>query len=383
MVPWFLTDNGSFSPDTLFPPPDTNQQPPSQTPDTEIALTELYPDLGQLWGLDILPQGEIIATERTGKLYLLDPENQEYQEISNVSSVNSSGQGGLLDVAVSPDFDQDGWIYLTFSAENQNGATTTSLNRAMLDTENLRLTNQETLFQAEPYIDSHNHYGSRVIIDNDYLFMSIGDRGDKDFDKHVAQDTSNTLGSIIRLHHDGSIPEDNPFVGQEGDDRIYSYGHRNVQGLTFHPETNQVWASEHGEQDGDALHQIQAGGNYGWPEAHTGCIYGTEEDIGDMPQERDDIVNPQYVWECSSGGFPPAGITFYQGDRQDWKGDLLVAGLGSEYLARFTFTDQGLVEQKPLLADQGWRVRDVIFHDQDNALYAAVEGGSPSLVRIR
>ncbi len=355
-----------------------------QNDEVEPVLEVVAEELGQIWGMDFIPgTPQLVATENSGGLFVVDTESLEVLEIEGVPEVDSGGQGGMLDVAVSPEFEDDKKIFFTYSASG-DGGTATHLGRAELDIEEFTLRDREVLYIAEPFQGGTSHYGSRVVVDEDYLFVTFGDRGDKDFDDHVSQDTSNVLGTTLRLMRDGSIPDDNPFVG-DGNvlDEIYSYGHRNVQGMTLHPETGDLWQSEHGERDGDEINIIEAGGNYGWPETHTGCDYVTGRDIGDLPWDREDIVDPIYYWECNTGGFPPAGMTFYDAEGfHEWQGDLFVGGLASQYLAHFKLTNGELEEQDPLLKEEGWRVRDVIASEHDGAIYAAVEGQEVSLVRI-
>jgi len=355
-----------------------------QNDEVEPVLEVVAEELGQIWGIDFIPgTPQLVATENAGGLFVVDTESLEVFEIEGVPEVDSRGQGGLLDVAVSPDYDDDKKIYFTYSASG-DGGTATHLGRAELDIEELTLRDEEVLYITEPFQRGTSHYGSRVVVDGDYLFVTIGDRGDKDFDDHVSQDTSNVLGTTLRLTRDGSIPDDNPFVDDENVlDEIYSYGHRNAQGMTLHPETGELWQSEHGERDGDEINIIEAGGNYGWPETHTGCDYITGRDIGDLPWDREDIVDPIYYWECNTGGFPPAGMAFYDAEGfYEWKGDLFVGGLASQYLAHFKLTSGELEEQDPLLKEEGWRVRDVVVGEHDGAIYAAVEGQEISLIRI-
>ncbi len=355
-----------------------------QSGEVEPVLQVVASGLGQIWGIDFIPgTSQLVATGNSGQIFIIDTESLDVKEINGVPEVESRGQGGLLDVAVSPEFDEDGKIYFTYSAGGNEG-TATHLARGILDIELLILNDVEVLYVATPFKRGTSHYGSRVVIDGDYLFVTIGDRGDKDFDNHVSQDTSNALGATLRLLRDGNIPDDNPFVNDENIlNEIYSYGHRNSQGMAIHPETGDLWQSEHGEQDGDEINIIRAGGNYGWPETHTGCGYITGRPIGDLPWERDDIVEPIHYWECNTGGFPPAGMVFYDGEIfYDWEGDLFVGGLASQYLAHFKVADEELVEQKPLLEEEGWRIRDVTVGKHDGAIYAAVEGQETSLVRI-
>ena len=356
-----------------------------QVGEVEPVLEVVAEELGQIWALDFIPgTTQLLATENSGRLYVVDTESLQVTQISGVPTVSTGGQGGLLDVAVSPEFADDRTIYLTYSAANNSGDTTTHLARAELNLDSGSLDNVAVLYAAEPFLSGANHYGSRVVVDGQHLYLTIGDRGDKNFDDHVSQDTSNVLGTTVRLLRDGSIPPDNPFVDDPGVlDEIYSYGHRNAQGMAIHPQTGELWQSEHGERDGDEINRIQTGGNYGWPIATTGCTYITRATIGDRPEDRPDTVNPMHYWECGTGGFPPAGMAFYDtGGFVDWQGDLFVGGLASQYLAHFRVTDNGLEELEPLLADEGWRVRDVIVGQHDGAIYAAVEGRDISIVRI-
>jgi len=353
--------------------------------EVQPVLEVVAEDVGLIWGIEFIPgTSELLANENSGSMFLIDTETLAVTEVGGVPEVDARGQGGLLDMAVSPEFDEDKLVYLTYSAANEAGETTTFLARAVLDLEEHRLRDLEELFFAEPFLRSTAHYGSRVVIQDDYVYMTIGDRGDKNFDDHVSQDTSNVLGTTIRLRRDGTIPEDNPFVDDpQVQDAIYTYGHRNAQGMTIHSETGEIWQSEHGERDGDEINVIYGGNNYGWPIATHGCAYGTRRPVGVLPEERDDTINPVHYWECGSGGFPPAGMTFYDADGfADWQGDLFVGGLASRYLAHFQVTDNGLEELAPLLAEEGWRVRDVTVGQHDGAIYAAVEGRTVSIVRI-
>ena len=365
-------------------PTDTTGDANAEAPDP---VTETVAEgFDQAWGLAFLPETEQLAvTELSGALSVVDTGTGDVVDIDGVPEVDAAGQGGLLDVAVDPGFPEEEWLYLTYSADDGNGETTTYLARGQLDTEQESLTDVEELFSAEPAEPGEDHYGSKLAFGPDgHLFMTIGDRADKDFDDHPSQDTSNTLGTTVRLEPDGSVPEDNPFVDEpDFADEIYSYGHRNAQGMTVHPETGELWQSEHGEQEGDEINIVQAGGNHGWPVTHTGCEYGTDTPVGDHPSERDDIVDPVYYWECGSEGFPPAGMAFYEGEEfPAWDGDLLIGGLASEYLARFTVDGDEVEEEEELLADEGWRIRNVVVGPEDGALYIAIDEEDAPLVRL-
>ena len=339
------------------------------------------------WGLAFLPDdGRLVVTERdTGRVVLVDRETGDQTEVEGVPAVDPAGQGGLLDVTIHPEFPAEPWLYLTYSATNDAGESTTHLGRGRLDPTAAALSAFEVLHAAEPFLDRTNHYGSRVVFGDDRrLYLTVGDREFKDFGpEHVSQDLTNDLGSILRFEPDGSIPDDNPFLGEaDARDPIYSYGHRNPQGLAVHPETGALWESEHGERDGDELNVIEAGGNYGWPVATYACEYGTDTPVGDAPDEREDLVPPVYYWECGSGGFPPAGMSFYDGPIDDWRGDLFVGNLAGEYLGRFSVDGTDVTEREPLLADRGWRMRAVATAPDTGHLYAAVDAGDAPVVRL-
>lgn len=349
----------------------------------EIVVEAVASDVGQLWGIDFIPGGTLlVATQRQGQLFVIDIESGDVIEIRNVPTVTTQGQGGLLDVAVSPEFTTDQTIFLTYAAAG-NGGSATHIARAVLDIENQTLQDVDVLYRA-PFQSGGSHFGSRVLVVGDYLYITLGDRGDKNFDNHVSQNTRNPYGSVIRLTRDGQIPADNPFVGNEAVlDEIYSYGHRNPQGLTHRPGTDELWISDHGEFQGDEINVLEAGGNFGWPIAHTACSYVTRRPFGVLPEERPDTVAPVFTWACGTTGFPPAGMTFYDGELfRAWQGDLFVGGLAQRYLAHFKVTEDGLVEQEPLLREESWRVRDVAVGPLDGVLYVAVEGGDVSLVRM-
>lgn len=338
------------------------------------------------WAITIVPpDGELLVTERGGDLWLVDTDGSK-SSVSGVPSVHAQGQGGLLDIALHPEYESDQWVYLTYSATDDGYGSATHLARGRFDRADLALTDLEVLYVVEPFQGSTQHYGSRVTFGDDgLLYMTSGDRGSKDFSpSHPSQDRSNAIGSTLRLTPSGEVPEDNPFVDEAGAlDELFSYGHRNAQGLTVHPETGDLWLSEHGERDGDAIHVLEAGGNYGWPVAHTGCEYASSDPVGDDPFERDDVVDPVYHWECDTGGFPPAGMTFYSGDAfPQWTGDLFVGNLAGQYLGRFTVDGYEVAETEALLDDRDWRIRDVEEDPETGHLYVAVDDAEAPIVEL-
>ena len=340
------------------------------------------------WGIEFLPDETLLVTERDGgDLARVDHETGDVTQIADTPEVDTSGQGGLLDVTVHPEFSDNHWVYLTYSAANDDGETATHLGRGRLN-DNSAALEQFTMLYATEFHNSTQHYGSRVVFGEDgALYLTTGDRGDKTFDtpeEHLSQQTTNAHGATIRLTPDGSVPDDNPFLDDDGVlDEIYSYGHRNAQGMTVHPETGELWQSEHGENDGDELNIIETGGNYGWPVTHTGCEYGTTNPVGERPEDRDDIVNPVYYWECGTGGFPPAGMVFYDGEAfPDWQGDLFVGNLAGQYLGQFAVDGRDVTETGALLTGENWRIRDVGV-GPDDCLYVIIDADDAPLIRLR
>ena len=353
----------------------------------DYQVEELWVNLDEPWWIDFLPNNwNILITEKSWNLILVDAWEYEANEISQIPEVNAAGQWWLLDVAIHPEYPDDLWVYLTYSADAE-GWTTTVLGRGELDTQNYQLTNFEELFEAETPQDSTVHYGSRVMFDNNwYVYLTVGDRGDKNFDEtHNSQTLTNHLGTTIRLNSDWTVPEDNPFVDEEDVlDEIYTYGHRNVQGMSIHPDTWEIWQSEHWEQDGDEINIIYEWADYGWPITHYGCTYGTGEPIWQQPDQHPDIIDPVYYRECNTWGFPPAGMTFVSSDVfPQWQWDLFVWNLAWRYLGYFEVDDDNNVEEKDPLLEERWdRIRDVGEHPQTGFLYVLVDDTNTPLLRI-
>ncbi|MFU1783210.1 PQQ-dependent sugar dehydrogenase [Haloarcula japonica] len=361
-----------------------------QTDDAATAVTvETVTDgLESPWSITPLPDtSQLLVTERVGRVMLVDPADGTVTPVSNAPSVYASGQGGMLDTAFHPDFPDPAWVYLTYSKANDSGESATHLGRGRLNVTDAQFETFEQLHVAEPFVDSDGHFGSRVVFGPDELvYMTVGDRQFKDFGPdHVAQDLTNELGTTLRLTPSGGIPDSNPFTDDpNAADAIFSYGHRNAQGMTVHPDTGAIWQTEFGEQDGDEINIVERGANYGWPVADEGCTYGGGDPIGVSHAERDDVVAPVYSWDCGSGGFPPSGATFYTGDAfTEWNGDLLVGGLASQYLARFTVDGRTVQEATPLLADRGWRIRDVVVEPETGNVLAVIDSPDAPIIRLR
>ncbi|WP_336328058.1 PQQ-dependent sugar dehydrogenase [Halovenus sp. HT40] len=361
-------------------------------PDGPFQISEVVSGLDAPWGIAFLPEtSQLLVTELPGGLQLVDREDETMTELTGTPEVVAAGQGGLLDVAVHPDFPAEPWIYLTYAGANDEGETATHLGRGRLDLDGPEFSEFEAIHVAEPFLDRTAHYGSRVEFGTDgMIYMTAGDRQFKNFDQsHVAQDLTNELGTTLRLAPDGTVPADNPFVDDsEAVDSIFTYGHRNPQGIDVHPETGEIWVSEHGEKGGDEINRLRAGGNYGWPIADQGCEYGTEEPVAPDPQEGDGTIPAAHVWACGVARFPPAGMTFYEGDTfPDWQGDLFVGNLAGQYLGHLTVSDPAaddptLEEVDPLLDGNDWRVRDVAVAPDTGHLYVAIDSEDAPLVRL-
>jgi glucose/arabinose dehydrogenase len=334
------------------------------------------------WSMAFLPNGDMLVTERPGRLRIVRGGMLHPDPVSGVPEVLAEGQGGLLDVVLHPDFASNRLVYLSFSKPIGDGSSaTTAVIRARF--ENDRLTDVEEVFEAESR--GRGHYGSRLAFDRDgYLYITVGDRQvppEGDLETHPAQDISNHHGTVNRIHDDGRIPTDNPFVGEDGArPEIWSFGHRNPQGLVIDPETGDIWATEHGPQGGDELNLIQRGLNYGWPVIGYGVNYGSGARIHEGTH-REGMEQPAHFWVPS---IATSGLMLYTGDAfPEWRGNLFVGGLGGEQIARLTLDGQRVVREETILQDMG-RVRD-IRQGPDGYIYVAIESrrGDPTpIVRL-
>jgi glucose/arabinose dehydrogenase len=318
-----------------------------------------------IWGFDFLPDGRIVFTEAGGKLVLLDPKTRWTQTVNGVPVVVRAGQGGLLDVRAHPDFARNRQLYLTYSEDAGGGNKTTALGLGRLEGTELR--DYRKLFSAVEPSGEKIHFGSRLEFDGaGHLFMSVGERNDR----HRAQDLRYDNGKILRFNLDGSIPPDNPFAKTpSARPEIWSYGHRNPQGLARNPATGELWSAEFGPRGGDEINLIRAGANYGWPVITYGREYYGPA-IGEGTA-RPGMEQPVVYWVPS---ISPSGIGFYAGDRfPRWKGDLFVAALSGQHLRRLSF-DGKTVRQEVLLGDLGWRFREV-RQGPDGLLYFSTDEG--------
>lgn len=329
------------------------------------------------WASALLPNGDLLVTERGGKLRLVHDGKLDPQEISGIPEVLYKGQGGLLDIALHPDYKTNGWIYISYSSPKKDGeagddgGANTALMRAKL--KDHALTDIQQLFKAIPNVKANVHFGGRIVFDKKgYIFLSLGERGQKE----NSQDLGRDQGKVVRLHEDGKIPTDNPFVKTAGArPEIWTYGHRNPQGLIINPATGVIWEHEHGPQGGDELNIIEKGKNYGWPLITFGIDY--DNSIISKDTARAGLEQPVVYWKPS---IAPCGITFLSNDKyKEWKGDLLVGSLKFMYLQHLTVKGNK-VTKREIIFDKIGRVRDVRMATDGN-VYVVLEN-SGKVVRI-
>ena len=327
------------------------------------------------WSLTFLPNGDMLVTERPGRLRIVRKGTLDPTPIAGVPQVWATGQGGLLEVLPHPQFAQNNFLYLTYSKACDKGATT-ALMRAKFDGK--ALTEGKDLFVADNCNTGNPHFGSKLAFSRDgLLYMTIGERGDR----NRSQNTNIHGGKILRLKDDGTVPPDNPFVGKPGyKPEIYSYGHRNPQGLAFHPDTGVLWSTEHGPQGGDELNNVQAGKNYGWPVASYGREYGPNGAIVSEHPWKEGIEEPTLLWIPSIGA---SGLMVYTGEQfPEWKGQIFAGGLSGLQLHRFAFNEKGgLLGRETMLEPLRHRIRDV-RQGPDGYIYVAVDQSPGGVLRL-
>ncbi len=341
-----------------------------------LAVTELATGLEYPWALAFLPDGRLLVTEKPGRLLVLDADGAFIAEIGGLPKIFVSGQAGLLDVALSPQFDKDSLVYVSFAEPNLRGNLAgTAVARGRLDGHALH--EVEVIYSQEPKLSSGTHVGSRLVFDDGgYLFVTQGENNKR----ATAQELDKLQGKLVRLHADGSVPADNPFVGREGvRPEIWSYGHRNMQGAALHPLTRKLWTSEHGPKGGDEINIPQAGGNYGWPVITWGINYSGLAIPEAEGTTRQGMLQPHHYWPVSPA---LSGMAFYTADRiPAWKHSLFLGALAGTSLIRLELDGDAIVGEERLLAGRNERIRDVRV-GPDGRLYVLTDAANAKLLRI-
>lgn len=363
-----------------------NQQPafagqtraPGVRTEQAMSHTVVAEGLEHPWGLAQLPDGRWLVTEKPGRMRIVTGQGTIGEPVQGLPAVDARGQGGLLDVVIGPDFANDRMIYWAYS-EPRDGGNATSVARGKLSGTGNRIDDVQVIFRALPVYDGDKHFGSSLAFDPaGHLFITLGDRSDRPM-RPQAQDLGSHMGKTIRINADGSVPQDNPFVGRDGAlPEIWSLGHRNMQGVAVQPGTGAIWTIEHGTRGGDELNLDRAGLNYGWPDAAYGVEYAGGP-INAGATQKEGTEQPVYYWDPV---IAPGGATFYQGAMfPGWEGDLLIAGLGGQHIARLVIENDRVVGEERLLTDLGARVRDVAV-SPDGAVWAITDEENGKLVRL-
>ena len=345
------------------------------TEDHRIAVEVVASGFEHPWGMAFLPDGRILVTERAGRLRLVS-NGSVSAPLDGLPEIDVVGQGGLLDVALHPEFSENSLVYLSHSAPGRGGGGT-AITRARLETDggNPRLSSSETIFSMNNKTRGSRHFGSRLAFaDDGTLFFTIGDRGERP----RAQDASDHAGSVLRIHDDGSIPDDNPdSLGADAAPEIWSIGHRNPQSAAIHPETRKLWVVEHGARGGDEINVPEKGKNYGWPVISYGVHYaGGQIGVG---TEAPGMEQPVHYWDPS---IAPSGMAFYTGSLfPRWQGDLFVGALRDRHLERLKLDGERVVHSERLLGGLNARIRDV-RNGPDGALYVLTDAPDGALLRI-
>lgn len=338
---------------------------------TDFEYTMLDSTLARPWGITALPDGKLLVTEKEGTMRVVSATGQPGSPLTGIPKVNSEGQGGLLGICLDPSFEQNRMVYWAFS-ESLPAGNVTAVAKGKLSTDEKAIEGTKVIYRATPGYKGTLHYGGRVIFSKDgHLFVSTGERSDLET-RPQAQDLNSGLGKVIRITTDGKPVAGNPFEGKSGArPELYSYGHRNVQGIAFHPATGDLWETEFGPRGGDELNRVEPGKNYGWPVITYGLEYSGKT-IGDSIQSKDGMEQPVYYWDPV---ISPSGITFYDSDViPEWKNNLFISCLSGMHICRVIIENNKVVGEERLLEKEEQRFRD-ITQGKDGALYAITDQG--------
>jgi glucose/arabinose dehydrogenase len=360
-------------------PPRTGPAQRSPTPasmDGNISVETVARGLEHPWALAFLPDGRILVTERPGRVRIVERDGRLSGPLAGVPAVAARGQGGLLDVAIDPRFNENRLVYLSYAEAAEDGTSGTAVARGRLGDAGLE--NVEVIYRQQPKVRSGGHFGSRLVFARDgKLFVTQGDRQSSAF-RRQAQDLSSGIGKIVRINADGTTPRDNPFVGRDGArPEIWSYGHRNAQAAALDPATGQLWTVEHGAAGGDELNHPEAGKNYGWPTITYGVDYSGST-IGEGT-EKAGMEQPVYYWDPV---IAPSGMVCYTGDKYPgWQGSVFVVAMSPGALVRLTLVIGRVRREERYLGDLGARIRDV-QQGPDGLLYLVTDSPDGQLLRV-
>lgn len=343
-----------------------------------VTVKEIASGLENAWALAFLPDGKrMLVTERPGRLRVIGLDGSLSEPLAGVPEVFARSQGGLLDVRLSPDFEKDRLVYLTYAEAGEQGKAGTAVGRGRLSDDDTRLENFEVIFRQLPKLSTGVHFGSRLVFDGKgHLFVALGENNQRP----TSQDLDKHQGKVVRIGLDGSVPEDNPFVGQDGvRPEIWSYGHRNQQGAALNPWSGVLWTHEHGPRGGDEVNIPQAGKNYGWPLATHGINYS----MLPIPEAEGETVEgtepPHHVWKKSPG---VSGMAFYDAERfPGWQHSLFIGALVDQSLIRLQLDGDRVVGEERLLKDLGARIRDVRL-GPDGYLYVLTDAADGKLLQV-
>jgi glucose/arabinose dehydrogenase len=340
----------------------------------DFRLVRLVEGLEHPWGLAFLPDGRMLVTERPGRLRIVAKDHKlDAEPVAGLPAITPHGQGGLMDVTIHPRFAENSLVYISYAARGDGGVST-EVARGRLS--GRRLEDVQVLFRQLPKSGSGRHFGSRLVFDRaGFLYITLGDRGDME----RAQKPDDHAGSVIRLHDDGRVPQDNPFVGKPGwKPEKYTLGNRNIQGAALHPQTGLLWTHEHGPQGGDEVNVIRAGVNYGWPVITYGVQYVIGTRIGEGTHKTG-MAQPLHYWVPS---IAPSGMAFYTGDRfPGWRGDLFVGALRDQMLVRLKLDGEKVIAEERMLKGTLGRIRDV-RNGPDGLIYLLTDDSRGVLARL-
>lgn len=367
------------APNTEFQPAFAEQtRAPASDSGVNLRAETVVSGLEHPWGIAMLPDGGILVTERPGRLRMVSAEGELSEPLGGVPEVHAENQGGLLDVALGPDFETERRIYLSYAKPLGDGMSVTAVSRAKLAADGSELTEVEEIFVQEPPSPTPMHYGSRIVFDGEgHVFITTGEHSAAE-ERHLAQDLDTTYGKVVRLDLDGAVPADNPFIDQQGAiASIWSYGHRNIQAAAMDGE-GRFWLVEHGPRGGDELNLVEPGSNYGWPVVTYGIEYSGATIGEGRAAHAPEFTEPRYYWDPV---IAPSGMVFYEGEMfPDWQGDVLIGSLSPGALVRLEIEGDMVTGEERLLTDAG-RIRDVAV-DAEGAVYVITDAPDGELLKL-